>query len=261
MNYGLMVSASGVLTSLYRQDVAANNLANVDTVGFKPDAVATRQRDSARVEDGLLSMPSNRLLERLGGGVLMAPNQTRFTQGAIEKTGNELDLAINGDGFFVVSGGGAGGPDGGRLRLTRDGRMTIDARGRLVLAGEGLPVLDTSDRPITVNPGAALKINGDGTVMQNGAAIAKIQVTDIPDRRALRKVGAGLFAASEGAIAARAPATGTIAPGAIERSGVDPIRAMMDVSNATQDVTANARMVQLHDDLMNRAINTLGRVT
>jgi flagellar basal-body rod protein FlgG len=234
MNYGLYVSASGVLTSMYRQDVLANNLANVNTAGYKPDAVATRQREAARVEDGLAGMPSNRLLERLGAGALLAPNRTSFAQGAMETTGNPLDAAIQGPGFFKVSAGAGSGKD--RIRLTRDGRFTTDSQGRL------------------------MTIKADGGIEQNGVTVARIGLVEAPNLGALQKVGGNMFRPTATQAAGLRPATGTIQPESIERSGVDPIQAMLGITNASMAVSNNARMIQLHDDLMNRAINTLGRV-
>ena len=117
MNYGLQIAASGVLVQMHRTDVLANNLANIDTVGFKPDWAGALARDPARREDGLLGLPSDALVERLGAGVLAAPTMTSFAQGPIRQTGRDLDAAIRGTGFFVV--GGESGP--ASLRLTRDG--------------------------------------------------------------------------------------------------------------------------------------------
>ena len=73
MNYGMYISASGALTSMHRLDALTNNLANVNTVGFKPHTPAVKQRDVARVEDDMPLADSNAMLERLGGGVQLAP--------------------------------------------------------------------------------------------------------------------------------------------------------------------------------------------
>jgi flagellar basal body rod protein FlgG len=259
MNYGLYISASGVLTNMYRQDVLANNLANVDTVGFKPDFVALRQRDAARVEDGLPGMPSNRLLERLGAGALLAPNRVSAAQGTIQDTGNPLDAAINGRGYFVVSSGVSSGPVTDRIRLTRDGRFTIDPRGRLVMSSTGLEILDEQRQPITVNPSdGPVAIDPSGEVRQRGRIVGRLALVDA-DADQLIKLGAGLFRL-EGASSVR-PATGQIAPGSIERSAVDPIQAIMGVTDAAGSIANNARMIQLQDELTGRAIAGLARVT
>jgi flagellar basal-body rod protein FlgG len=148
MNYGMHISASGALSAMYRQDVLSNNLANINTNGFKADQPAVRYRPSVREEDGLSFMPSNELLEQLGGGVQVVQPRTRFEQGTIEETSNDLDLAIKGDGFFVVRSETTDGAD--RLRMTRDGRFTISSKGQLVMASSGMPVLDVQNRPIEV---------------------------------------------------------------------------------------------------------------
>lgn len=258
MNYGLYLASSGILTSMHRQDVLSNNLANVNTVAFKPDVPETRQRDVAGVEKGMAHLPSDRLLERLGAGVLMAPTRTSMAQGALEKTEGPLDLAIEGEGFFVVAADPRGAEQG--IRLTRDGRMTIDGQGRLVLAGSGQPVLDAADRPVRLDPGAQVRIAPDGAVFQNDREVGRIQVVTVPNTSTLRKAGDNLFSATPGALAGRLPFEGRIVQGALERSAVDPIKTMMGISSASSGVSAGSRVVQIFDELMDRAINTFGRV-
>lgn len=258
MNYGLNIAASGVLTSLYRQDVLSNNLANVNTAGFKPDIVATRARDAARIEDGLFHLPSNAMLERLGAGVLMAPNRVSLDQGALERTGAPLDLAIEGEGFFVVSAGS--GTDTERLRLTRDGRLTLDSRGRLVQAASGLPLLDVNGRPIRLDPGAEANVGPDGTIVQNGAAVARLQIAAVTDPAGLEKAGDNLFRISSGEVVSKRAGTGKVVSGFYERSAVDPIEAMMEITAAANAVATGGRMIQLFDELMGRAISTFARL-
>ncbi len=261
MNYGLNISASGVVTNMYRQDVMANNLANVGTVGFKPDSAFVMQRDAVRIEDGLMSLPSNALLERLGAGTLLGRNRVSQKQGELETTGNPLDAAIRGSGFFVMQAEGSGGEQ--RVRLTRDGRFTLNENGRLVGSATGLAVLDESGRTINVDRRAgALAINRDGTITQGGRAVAKMQVSTVPDAWSLKKLGDNLFEPTAGQ-ANRMEASGDaeVVGGALEQSGVDPVQAIMGVTNAGSAVSSNARMMQLQDELMGRAINTLGRVS
>lgn len=259
MTYGYNIGASSVLTSMFKQDVAANNLANLETVGFKPDSAFTIPRQAAREEDGLFNMPSNAMLERLGAGVLLAPVKVSFAQGPISKSTNGLDVAIEGDGFLQVGLGGGSGPE--KLRLTRDGRMTLNAEGRLVLASNGLPVLDEQDRAITVDRSLPIVIDADGSIRQGGSVVAKLKFVDVPQRGALRKTGDGLFAMSANAVESRTPATGRILQNAVERSAVDPIQAMMAVQSAANAVSSAVRIMQVQDELTGRAINALGRVS
>jgi flagellar basal-body rod protein FlgF len=108
MNYGLYLSASGAMTAMHKQDVYANNLANVNTIGFKPDSVFTRHRLPERIEQPHLHADPHKLLEQLGGGQFIDPTFTNLTQGALTATDRPLDVAIDGEGFFVISTGAAG---------------------------------------------------------------------------------------------------------------------------------------------------------
>lgn len=260
MNYGFNIASAGVLTAMHRQDVASNNLANVETVGFKPDMATTIPRAAARIEDGLANMPSNSLLEKLGAGVLLAPSRTTFRQGSLQQTGNDLDVAIRGNGFFQVSTtDNATGAEG--VGLTRDGRFTLDDRGRLVTVTDGRRVLGQGDRPITLIPGELVTIGSDGSISQGGQEIARLALVEVPDPSRLRKQGAGLFTADAQTLAQRRPADGDIVQRSVEHSGVDAIGAMMQVQSAANAVSASTRVAQICDELMGRAINSLGRVS
>ena len=111
MNYGLYLSATGVLANTYRQDVIANNLANAETVGFKRHLATFQQRP---VESHFQGRPdlSDPTLDNIGGGFLVAPTQVDTSQGEFEPTGNNLDAAIFGNGFFAVQ-------NKGKTQLTR----------------------------------------------------------------------------------------------------------------------------------------------
>lgn len=261
MNYGYNLAASGMISAMFRQDVAANNLANIETAGFKPDTAFTLPRDAARVEDRLFDLPSNKLLERLGAGVLLAPTRTSHSQGSLTRTGNPLDVAIRGDGFFVVS--VAGGSTGDQVRLTRDGRLTRNARGELVTATGGHNVLDDAGRPIRIDGRAQVQIDGDGSILQDGEPIARLQIATIADKDQLRKVGHNLYAASASAIqsAGQTEFRGEVVPEHIEASAVDPIRAVMAVQNAANAVSSASRVMSVHDEITGRLISTLGRVS
>ncbi|MCC6677067.1 MAG: flagellar hook basal-body protein [Phycisphaerales bacterium] len=259
MNYGVQLSASGVLTSLYRQDVLTNNLANMDSVGYKPDITATRQRDAARIEDGLSYMPSDALLEQLGAGALMAPNLTDFEQGGLEVTNQPLDVAVRGEGFLVVRDETDTGKD--KLRLTRDGRLSLDSRGRLVMASTGMPVMDPGGRTIQLTPGRPVKIDGDGQISQDGRAVARIHLLNPADPSRMTKQGHSLFRAPAETFSSKAAASGQIQQGSLERSAVDEIRTIMQITAAGRDVDANMSLIAQHDRLTDRAINTLGRVS
>lgn len=256
MNYGLYVSASALSTTMAKQDVLANNLANVTTAGFKPDKFAIRQRDVARVEDGLPFLPSNALLERLGAGVMPMPTSVDVTPAALESTSRPLDLAIEGDGFFVVS----AGPGSDGLRLTRDGRLAIGPGGTLVTANEGRPVLGDDGGPIAVRTDLPVRVDADGTVSQGNEAVGRLRVVVPPDPRTLVKVGANLLRLPRGEAGALRDAAGAVRQGMVESSGVDAIRAMIGVTNASRSANSLTNMIGYYNDLMGRAINSFARV-
>lgn len=255
MNYGLYIASSGLTTSMYRMDVAANNLANINTIGFKPQLAMTKQRDSANVEDELM-WPSNAMLDRLGAGVHLQPNRLSFEQGPIMPTGNALDVAIKGEGFFVVQ-------DAAGLRLTRDGRLARDGQGRLVQSASGLPVLDENHQTISLPAGVEPTISSDGVVSQAGRPIARLGLADVSPmrRQSLRPAGEGLFEIPGRAASELRPGTGLIRQYEIEQSAVDPINAMMQVTDAGRDAERSAGLISNFDRMMERAINGLGRTS
>lgn len=258
MNYGLYLSASGVLTNMHRQDVLANNLANMHTVGFKPDFAISRQRDAARIEDDLPFAPSNDMIERLGGGVLISPTRTSFSQGGLDVTDNPLDFAIEGEGFFVTRSRFGEGDQ--RFRLTRDGRFTIGANGTLARIVDGAPVLDVRNNPVTLDPTLPVTIDARGVVRQGEAEAGQLRIVRPADQRAIVKDGTNSFR-FRGDDTRLVAATGFVRQGTVERSGVDPLKTLMSITKAGGAVASNARMIELHDQALTRAIGTLGRVT
>ncbi len=258
MNYGLYLSASGVLSNTYRQDVFANNLANAETVGFKPDMPSVRQRDPESVEDQLGYGMSDALMDRLGGGVLAGTQRINFTAGAHRQTGTPLDVAlIEKNQFFAVQ---SINPDTGeaQARLTRDGRFTLNSARELVTQS-GQRVLDASDNPIVIDGQGKAAIGPGGQVLLNGEQVAQLQVARVADLEGLTKLGDGLFTMT-GQDTRQVVDNPSIRPGFIEASGVDPITTMMQIVAATKAATGNANMIRYHDQLLDRAVNTLGRV-
>lgn len=247
------------MTALYRQDVLANNLANMDTPGYKPDIPSTRPRAAVREEDGLPFLPSNKLLERLGAGALLNPNLVNHSSGGIKDTGNPLDVAIQGNGYFSVR--ESAGTTGDRVKLTRDGRFLRNSAGDLVQAASGLPVLDTQGRTIRLKGEGQLRIDADGTIRQGGASIARLSVVDVADAAQLAKQGHALFGAPATQLENAKQSGATLKQGAYEDSGVDEVKTIMQITNTGREVDANISMIQQHDRMLDRAINMLGRVS
>lgn len=265
MNYGLYLSAAGALSNMHRQDVMANNLANLATVGFKPDEVTFMTRLPERIDPGSLSSceePADPqlMLERLGGGQWVAPSRVDLRQGPLQKTGNDLDVAIAGEGFFVVSATDNVTKDS--LRLTRDGRFTLNADGELIMAANGHRVLDDGDQPIVLDSDLPVTIGSSGDISQGGEIVATLGFVNVANQGALRKDGDNLlrFNGDGGPQARRSDAAGEIKQRHVENSAVDPITALNNLMNASKAVQANLTMMQYHDNTLGQVINTYGRV-
>jgi len=257
MNYGLYLAASGALTSIHRQEVITNNLANATTAGFKPDLVYARQRLPERLESGAATDPQE-LLERLGGGTALMPTVLDLSQGAVTETSNKLDVAIEGEGFLVVRTGR--GSDPGDIRLTRDGRLSINAGGELVMTATGMRVLNTADQPIRLDRTGPVEIRPNGDVAQGGRVQATIQLAAPQAPGDIVKAGDNVFRHRSGGQIARRPAGGRLLQGHMEASAVDPITTLKDLVAAVKSIQANIKMMQYHDHIMGQAVNTLGRV-
>ena len=260
MNYGFYMATAGMLSGSHRMDIASNNLANLETPGFKVDVAMIRSRDTAREEDGLHHLPSNELLERLGGGVLPWPTRIDFDEAGVEITNDPLDVAVRGEGFLAVL--DESDPEGNTTRLTRDGRLALRPDGTLVTRNHSRPVLDEGGREIRLDPAAPVEFAGDGAVKQHGAVVARLMVASVADPQVLEKAGDGLYRGPASVMASlQSVENPRVTPGAIERSGTDPIDALNAVRSAGGMVSRNARMIDIHNDAMQMAISRLGRTS
>lgn len=255
MNYGLYLAAGGALSGMHRQDVLANNLANVNTTGFKPDFVVARQRLPERLESNQPVDPQV-LLEKLGGGLLVEPTSTDFEQGALRVSNNPLDMALEGPGFFQVE-----SSESSPL-LTRDGRMTMSHGGELVLASNGKRVLDDQGLPIRLVTDQPVQVRSNGDIVQNGEAVARLKLVQPRDTAQLSKHGDNLFRLNSTRERDLEVATeARVLQGHVEASGVDPILTLNAIMNTSRAVQGNLRMMQYHDTALGQAVNTLGKVT
>jgi flagellar basal-body rod protein FlgF len=254
MIYGLYLSATGVITSAYRQDLISNNLANAQTVGFKRDLATFYQRQTADRENPTPLGMSSELLDKIGGGTLTAPTMVDQTQGTLESTGGNLDVAINGKGYLTVA-----APDGTQ-RLTRDGQFNVNTDGQLTLMNSAAsPVLDSQGQPIKLDPTLPVTIGKDGLVSQGGQAVARLGFVETPDGTQLQKDGGSLMRYPDGT--ALTPATGQLNVGFLEGSNVDPAMELSQLIETQRQLEANANMIHYQDQTMDDLVNTVGKIS
>jgi flagellar basal body rod protein FlgG len=254
MIYGLYLSATGVLMNSYRQDVIANNLANAETVGFKRDVSLFQERLTEAQEGRQKSEWTNPMLEMLGGGARVLPTAVDYSQGEMEHTGNNFDVAIQGAGYFQVS-------DGKRTFLTRDGRFMLGRQGQLILANDQrLQVLDAKGKPITLDPALSGQtfIHKDGEIAQGDQAVARIGVVDVADRLQLVKHGQTLLSYGN----AKLQASGSLLHSQwLERANVDPTTELAMLMDTQRQLEANANMIRYQDQTLSKLVNEVGKIT
>lgn len=244
MERGLYIAAAGMIAEQIRQDQISNDLANASTSGYKPDVA-----EQASFEDMLLK---NDATGQRIGSLSQGPEITRlaidFTQGPLRNTGNPLDLALAGDGFFAV-----GTPAG--TRYTRNGQVLADASGRL-LTSTGLPVLGTNGKPIVVGNAAPdqIAISPSGQVRAAGKLAGTIAVVSLAGAR---KQGDTLYTGTPGA----RPAATTVEQGYLEGSGVDAARAMVGMIASLRSYESTQRVIHAIDEALGKATTSVGSAT
>lgn len=248
MLYGAYVSAAGALANSYRQDVIANNLANVETVSFKRDLALLESRDVASASGGTRQFTAP-MLDGIGGGVFALPTHTDFTPGSLEETGSSLDVALTDRGFFQVR-------QGDDLRYTRDGRFVLDTEGYLVTQSRNLQVLSSEGQPIKLDRDLDIIIDEQGQISQGGATVARIGVVDFEDRTALRKSGGNLYSAEN---SVSQVIVGQMRQGHLESSGVDILREFTEMIHVGRMFQQNVNMIKMQDQMLGSAVTRIAR--
>jgi len=249
MPYGLYVSAEGARAQSQRVEVIANNLANVDTAGFKRELAVFQARYAEAIEQGL-DYPGSGSVNDVGGGVMLRLTQTDFSPGPMKRTGGSTDLAIRGKGFFVVK-------KGEQQYLTRAGNFQLTAEGNLVTQ-QGYAVLSDGGASVTVEPGnGPFEITPNGAVRQGGSTqvLAMVQPASTGD---LVKVSESLFK-SLAETQPVAEGDRDVGWGYLEASSVKPTSEMVQLIEATRAVEANVNMMQTQDQMLSQLVTRVMR--
>lgn len=248
---GIYEVLSGALTQEKRLEVITNNLANVNTVGFKKDRPLFEEihplgADPAPSGSGVSPVPVYAALRDI------IPD---LSAGPIRTTGEPLDVAVEGEGFFSIQ-----TPQG--VRYTRGGSFTLDAQGQLVTQS-GFPVLGTGG-PITLPPGS-VNIDSDGKISVKGTEVGAqatevdtLPIVQFPESVRLKKVGETLFEAN----GAGAPSIeGRLLQGALEGSNVNPVEEMISMIQVSRLYESAQKAIQTADEVASKAANDVGRLT
>ncbi|REJ66880.1 MAG: flagellar basal-body rod protein FlgF [Planctomycetota bacterium] len=240
MPYGLYMAAEGAQVQSQILEVLSNNIANVETAGFKRDLAVAQARHSESIERGL-TPPGSRGIDDIGGGVLTRETTTQFAPGPLQVTGNRTDLAIDGDGFFQVK-------KGDETFLTRAGNFRIDNDGQLITQ-TGHQVLDSGGGPLVLDPSLNWDVDNRGRIIQGGAPIGQFALVKPESLGDLVKVGDTMFSALSD-VTPVAPRERNVRSGYLELSGVKPTQEMMELIKTSRAFEANVKMIQTHDDMI-----------
>lgn len=248
MNRGIFTIASGALAALARLDAVAQNLANVNTAGYKAERPEFRLREFG--SDGVHPV-ADPIVGKAASEVIEVERVRDFSQGPIQQTGNPLDVAITGDGFFVVN--TANGE-----RYTRSGNFAVDPEGYLVNPG-GQRIQGTGgDLQVAGNK---VVIGADGTVQVDGRQAGTLKLVGFGKTPALLPEGTGLFKAAP--LAEQEPidaANGTLTQGAVEGANIDAISGMVELVDVSRGYEQYMKALERMDQLTQKSINELGRV-
>lgn len=241
----LYISASGMLAQRSTMDVITNNLANLDTIGYKRDSMATRSFKDVLISRINDPSGTDGQIGPMNLGVHADTINTDFTEGPLENTGRPADMALEGDGFFTVE-----TPQG--MRYTRSGNFQVDQNGYLCTS-EGYYVRGTNGR---IHVGSQnFSVGLDGTITSPGGTY-KLQIVQFANNAALRKVGNNLFSGPAAATLSNTP----VLQGYLEHSNVDLSTEMVNMINVSRNYEANQRMVTMLNDTLQKACNEVGRV-
>ena len=254
---GLYTSATGMINEQRRVDVLANNLANSSTTGFKAEGSTSEAFYDVlayKIKDTSEPFAARRL-GAMNLGVKIGETYTDYSEGSFVTTGNDYDMAISGKGFFAIEFTSKDGEVS--TKYTRAGDFIVNTKGELVNKN-GDYVLDTNGQHIILDPIVKPTMGLDGTIYQNGNAVATIQIQDFEDYNYLKKYGENYYDLVEDATPIES--TATVYNGMLEASNVQTVKEMVNLINYQRAYETNQKMIQAHNETLDVAVNQLGKV-
>lgn len=232
MSDSFLTTYSGLEARLRAVEVITNNLANSQTDGFKREFAAFVERDET----------------------VQLESRADLSNGDIVVTGNPLDAAIDGPGFFAIE-----TPSG--VRYTRGGSFSVSAAGELVTK-DGMKLLSTSGQPISLDDGGVISIEDDGSVLIDGSATSRLRIVDFKDPKALIKEGLNRFLFTGGDQDVTDLPDARVKAGALEKSNVNPVEEMVRLISAYREFESVQRALRTTSSEMNaKLIQELGKLS
>jgi flagellar basal-body rod protein FlgG len=245
MSGSIYKAAAGALQQQVRLEMLSNNLANVNTIGYKADLPVFRFNEPVPEAD-----PVTGDVPKLSPYLSPIDAATNFNEGALRKTGNPLDVAIVGKGFFAVQ-----TPDG--IQYTRKGRFSVNEQGQLSTTDGNAVMGQGGDIAID---GSRVEISEAGEVSVDGAVVDVLRIVDFERPYQMRKVGGTLFVPAESSVRPQASQNYRIAQGAVEASNVDALRTMTEMIESLRVFESYQKAIRAADDATAKTVSEVGRV-
>jgi flagellar basal-body rod protein FlgF len=237
-----VTAASGLQSRMEALDIVANNLANTTTGGFKLDREFYSLFTAADDDGGGASTKLP----------LIQKQWTDFSQGVLTPTGNALDLALSGKGFFAVN--GPSGP-----LYTRNGSFQLSPTGQLTTS-EGYTVLDPNGQPIQTQSQDPIEVGEDGSVIQSGQALGQLQIVDFADRSMLQKLGNSYFMPSDPKTVPIPATEAAVKQGKTENSNVAPAESAVRLVGLMRQFEMLQKAITITTDMNKQALTEVARV-
>lgn len=236
MGSGIYSASAALVARSQALEAIANNLANASTAGFRAEHNVFQ---SVLADTG--SASGSALDKAINNFSVMGQTVLDFSQGALQKTGNDLDVGIQGSGFFAVK------TKNGTM-YTRNGSFQISGSGQLVTASSD-PVLGDGSVPISIPPGP-VSISTDGTISSNGAIAGKLMLVQFPKDANLTAEGKNYYSAPPKS--GTAATDSTVQQGSLESSNVNPITSMVELITAQRSAEMMQRSLAIYNTDMDK---------
>ena len=247
---GIYTAAAGMLATTTAIDTLASNLANVNTVGYKANRLSYQT-----FPEMMLNKVENNEKTSIGSmvnGSKIYGSYVNFAEGGVQQTGNPLDMAIHGDGFFHVK------DANGQSYYTRAGNFTVDSNGYVVTpTGEFLQgksgniQLNMANGPVT--------INSSGGISAKGQNVDQVELTHFQDNQTLQKLSDNLYTTTPASQETTDTKPFSIQQGALEQSNVNPVSELVNNIQGMRLYEALQKNIHMHNDALTKTVNDVGR--